>query len=355
MSPAGKRTPVSRRNFGTSARAAAGWPGDVDLPGELERLLAQIPHGRFTTYGHLARALGDVKAARWVGQYLLEHHHHRRCHCHRVVRLTGEPGLYIDGDPAAKLDKLSREGIAIREGLLDVTLAFDEFESPAPLASLMAFQLSVPQRLGLRPGGRLLRTVAGIDAAYSPGGEAVGAYVLVDADTQETVWSTTVTAPATFPYISGYLAFRELPLMLRAWQAACGAGHAADAVIIDGNGILHPRRAGIAACFGLLADVPTVGIGKKLLCGSADIKSARGEPAPVVHHDEVIGAAVKCRAASRPIYVSPGNRIDLDGAVQIVQRLFRDHRLPEPLHRADRLSKSAARMPQIAKRRSGRS
>jgi deoxyribonuclease V len=284
-----------------------------------------------------------VKAARWVGHYLLEHNHHRGCHCHRVVRQTGDPGLYIDGDPAAKLDRLSREGVVVREGQLDVTRAFDEFDSSAPLAQLMAFQLNVPQRLRLRPRLRSVRTVAGIDAAYGPGGEAVGAYVLVDADSQETVWSTTVTAPAAFPYISGYLAFRELPLMLRAWEAARESGYAADAVLIDGNGILHPRRAGIAACFGLLADVPTVGIGKKLLCGSADAKSARGEPVPVVNHDEVIGAAVKCTVASKPIYVSPGNRIDLDGAVHLVQRLFSGHRLPEPLHRADRLSKSTAR------------
>jgi deoxyribonuclease V len=315
----------------------------VDLPRELERLLAQIPRGCFTTYGHLARALGDVKAARWVGQYLLEHNHHRRCHCHRVVRLTGEPGLYIDGHPAAKLDRLSREGVAIREGVLDVTRAFDEFESSSPLASLTTFQLSVPGRLRLGPPSRSLRTVAGIDAAYAPGGRAVGAYVLLDALTMETIWSTTVTAPATFPYIPGYLAFRELPMMLRAWETAREAGYAADAVIIDGNGVLHPRRAGIAACFGLLADVPTVGIGKKLLCGSADIKSARGEPVPVVHHDEIIGAAVKCTAGSKSIYVSPGNRIDLDGAISLVRRLFVNHRLPEPLHRADRLSKSVAR------------
>jgi deoxyribonuclease V len=310
----------------------------------LERLLSQIPRGRFTTYGHLARALGDVAAARWVGQYLLDHPHRRGCHCHRVVRLTGEPGLYMDGEPAAKLERLRREGVPICDGRCDVGLAFDEFDSSAPLVSLTAFQLSVPQRLKLRAGSRPVRTVAGLDAAYLPDGDAAGGYVLVDADTLETVWSTTVTAPATFPYISGYLAFRELPLMLRAWEAAREAGFAADAVIIDGNGILHPRRAGIAACFGLLADVPTVGIGKKLLCGRVDLNGMRAdETRPVLHNDQLIGAALKCTNSSRPIFVSQGNRIDLDGAVTLVRRLFVDHRLPEPLHRADRLSKSAAR------------
>jgi deoxyribonuclease V len=316
----------------------------VDLPRALERLLAQIPRGRFTTYGHLARALGDIAAARWVGLYLLEHPHRAGCHCHRVVRLTGEPGLYAGGDAAEKLKRLRGEGVSVRDGRLDVSQAFDAFTSPAPLAALMEFQLSVPRRLQLKARSKSIKTVAGIDAAYRPDGEAVGEFVLVDADSLETLWTTTVTAPATFPYISGYLAFRELPLMLRAWEAAREAGYAADAVIIDGNGILHPRRAGIAACFGMLADVPTVGIGKKLLCGSVDLKVMRAaETRPVLHNEEQIGAAMKCTDSSRPIFVSPGNRIDLDGAVKLVRRLFVDHRLPEPLHRADRLSKAAAR------------
>src|SRR5690606_4621112 len=77
-----------------------------DLPAELERLLAQIPAGRVTTYGDLARALGDVKAARWVGEYLLEHPHPDACTCHRVVRKEGEVGLYIAGDPAEKVSRL---------------------------------------------------------------------------------------------------------------------------------------------------------------------------------------------------------------------------------------------------------
>jgi deoxyribonuclease V len=132
--------------------------------------------------------------------------------------------------------------------------------------------------------------------------------------------------------------------MLQAWRSACAAGFAPDAVLIDGNGILHPRRAGIAACFGLLADVPTIGIGKTLLCGRVDCESVTvSEPQPVVHENQLIGMAVKSTDGSRPIFVSPGNRVDLNGAVDFVRRLFAGHRLPEPLHRADRLSKSAAR------------
>jgi deoxyribonuclease V len=186
--------------------------------------------------------------------------------------------------------------------------------------------------------------VAGIDVAYIAPHEAVGAVVVVDARSMETVWFTTVRAPVTFPYISGYLAFRELPVMLQAWNSLCGSGQRIDAVFIDGNGFLHPRRAGIASCFGLLADVVTVGVGKKLLCGRVDLdRMTADDQRPVLDHGDLIGIAVKCRDESRPIFVSVGNHIDVASAATLAKQLMSDHRLPEPLQRADRLSKDAVR------------
>ena len=85
-----------------------------DLPGALRHLLAQIPAGRVTTYGDLARALGDVRAARWVGEALARDHEHTAdCACHRVVRSTGEVGLSIDGTTARKARRLKAEGISV--------------------------------------------------------------------------------------------------------------------------------------------------------------------------------------------------------------------------------------------------
>lgn len=317
---------------------------DCDLPADLAALLRQVPRGRVTTYGLLAQALGDPAAARWIGARLLDHPHSARCRCHRVVRSNGEAGLYIAGDSRTKLERLRREGVRIVDESVDLTDPFHQFDSTRPLARLSEFQRTVPTRLVLIPMRRAVRYVAGIDAAYVTSGEAVAAAVLIDARSMETVWSTTVQAPATFPYISGYLAFRELPVMLQAWDALRESGQTVDAVLIDGNGFLHPRRAGIASCFGLLADVVTVGVGKKLLCGRVDLEEMTAtDERPVIDHDDVIGIAVKCRHESRPIYVSPGNHIDLASAAELARALMTDHRLPEPLQRADRLSKDAVR------------
>lgn len=317
---------------------------DVDLAAELLRLLARVPYGRVTTYGVLADALGDRVAARWVGETLLHHPHGPDCVCHRVVRKNGEPGRYIAGDAAAKLRRLINEGVAIENGRATLSGLYVDFDSSAPLRRLHEFQISVPAQLDLRPCRGRVERVAALDVAYVSPDEAVAACVVADAHTQEVLASHTRRTPVTFPYISGYLAFRELPALLALWREATADGPIADVVLIDGNGILHPRRAGIAACFGLLADVPTIGVGKSLLCGRVDVQGLRaGETRPVIDRDDVIGLAVKATDRSRPIFVSPGNHCDLEQAAAIVQQLFAGHRLPEPLHRADRLTKQAVR------------
>lgn len=295
-----------------------------------------------TTYGDLARALGDKAAARWVGTWMLDHPHEADCPCHRVVRATGEPGLYIAGGPDAKLTRLRDEGVAVRDGRVDPAAHVPELRSTSPLRALSEFQVSVPRRLTLSPLQRPPGLVAAIDVAYAAPGIGVVAFVLLDPDSLETQWQQTRELPVAFPYISGYLAFRELPLMLEAWRTATAAGMSADVVFIDGNGYLHPRRAGIASCFGLIADVPTIGIGKSLLCGRVDLNEmTAADRRAVIHDEELIGVALKSKDDSSPVFVSPGHRIDFDGAADLTRRMMGRHRLPEPVHRADRLSKRA--------------
>jgi len=316
---------------------------DLDLPAELWRLIAQIPIGRVTTYGALADALGDRVAARWVGERLMDHAHDAGCCCHRVVRARGEPGLFIAGADA-KLSRLASEGIPIENGRASLDRLFTGFDCTAPLQRLKDFQHDVPARLDLRRFRGAVRRIAALDMAYISPSMAVAVGVIADAASLETISTLTINAPVTFPYITGYLAFRELPALLSLWDQMQATALPADLVLIDGNGSLHPRRAGIASCFGLLADIPTIGIGKSLLCGRVDVQRLHaGDSRPIIDRDELIGLAVKSTDRSRPIFVSAGNHVDIPQAAQLVQRMFAGHRLPEPLHQADRLTKSEAR------------
>lgn len=310
-----------------------------DLEQELRTLLAKIPRGRVTTYGELARALGDLRAARWVGEYLLDHPHSARCACHRVVRTTGEIGKFIGGDTAEKRALLVAEGLAIRDGVvgLDPQLQSADFGVSPPLAPLIEFQEDVRQRVRMSSLPFEPELACGLDVAYRTDGTAVGAAVLLRLDDLSVVWQGTRRMPSRFPYIPGYLAFRELPMLLALWDEARSHASSATVCFVDGNGRLHPRRAGVASCFGVVADVPTIGIGKSLLCGRIEASGSGG--ARVVHEGEEIATVMEPRAGGKPIYVSVGDRITLEEATTLVRRTLAGRRLPAPIALADRLSK----------------
>lgn len=315
-----------------------------DLRAELRDLLLQIPTGSVSTYGDVADALGDRSAARWVGEALLDHPHDSSCLCHRVVLRTGEFGRYISGDPHDKRDRLRGEGVpSIGERADLQNCRFTGFQSSQPLRRLLGLQSAVADAVRQKSYPNAPPEVAGVDVSYGPR-EAVAVYAVVDTATGRLVRSSAVRLPARFPYIPGYLSYRELPLLLELLSTVAENETPADVILVDGNGILHPRRAGIAANFGTITGLRTIGVGKKLLCGRVDLDGlAPGDAAPIEYHDDVLGAAIVNTAESRPIFVSPGNRIDVAGAVRIARSCFFAHRLPEPLYWADRLSREAAR------------
>jgi deoxyribonuclease V len=351
---------------------AACFPPLPDLERCLRELLAQAPAGRVTTCGALAEALGNRIAARWVGHFALHHRHDARCTCHRVVRVGGELGGYVAGSHAAKAKRLAEEGVQLPGGVVDLErFGFQDFVSDRPLEKLRLIQEDIQKQISLRPRRRMPKLVGGVDVAYPNAAEGVAAYALVDTETAELVWSATVRRGVAFPYISTYLSFREIPILLDLLDAVRSAGRMAEVLLVDGSGILHHRHAGIASHLGVAASVPTIGVTKKLLCGQVDIKAmAAGESRPVLHsyrtphaprevgrhnedrtphaprevgrhnEDRPIGVAIRPTAGSlRPIFVSPGHRVDLAFAEQLVRRLLRGRRLPEPLYWADRLSR----------------
>ncbi len=173
------------------------------------------------------------------------------------------------------------------------------------------------------------RLLAGIDVSVSRfGGTATAAVVVLDYPGLEVVEVQTARGEPGFPYVPGLLSFREAPLAL----AACAKLNATpDLVIVDGQGIAHPRRLGLASHLGLLLDVPTIGCAKSRLCGQHhEPGDEAGSHAELTDNGEVIGAVLRTRAGVKPVYISTGHKIDLDGAIHWTLKLSRGYRLPEP-------------------------
>ena len=313
-----------------------------DLACRLHELIAQVPAGRVTTCGALAEALGNPIAARWVGQFTLDHRHTAGCPCHRVVRAGGRLGPYIDGSEKAKARRLAAEAVEVGQDPVDLTrYGFERFVSDRPLEELRRVQEALLDEVSLKPRRRIPKLVGGVDVSYPDPGEGVAAYALVETDTGRLVWSTTVRRRVAFPYITSYLSFRELPILLELIDVVRAAGRISQVVLVDGTGILHQRRAGIATHLGVVASLPTIGVTKRLLCGQVDLEGMQPEESrPVVYQDGLIGVALRTSPRSRrPIFISPGHRLDVAFAERLVRRLLAGHRLPEPLYWADRLSR----------------
>jgi deoxyribonuclease V len=317
-----------------------------DLAETLRGLIGQVPAGRVTTCGALAEALGNAVAARWVGHYLLHHAHGLACPCHRVLRAGGALGEYVAGGPEAKARRLAAEGVEVRGETVDLDrFAFGRLTCDRPLERLRRVQEALVAKVSLRAPRRLPKLVGGVDVSYPAAGRGVAAYALVELEGARLAWSTTIRRRVVFPYVTSYLTFREMPILLELLEEVRAAGRLADVLLVDGSGILHPRHAGIATHLGVAGGIATIGVTKKLLCGSVDLAHMEPEASrPVVHEGRVIGAALRPTAGSRrPIFVSPGHRVDLARAEWVVRRLLTGRRLPEPLYWADRLSRAAGR------------
>lgn len=138
--------------------------------------------------------------------------------------------------------------------------------------------------------------------------------------------------PLAMPYIPGLLSFREVPIALAAYEQL---KQKPDLLIVDGQGRAHPRRFGVACHLGVLLETPTIGCAKSILVGHhPPLPPERGQMAPLIHHDEIVGYALRTKDRVNPVFVSCGNRISLESAVRWVLDCARGYRLPEPTRQA---------------------
>ncbi len=198
----------------------------------------------------------------------------------------------------------------------------------------VAIQQALRREVIARDGGPgPFRHVAAMDVSYGRGSPWIYAGIVVlRLPGFELVEQIGVRHRAGFPYVPGLLSFRESPAGLAAWERL---RIRPDCLICDGHGYAHPRRFGLACHFGLLVDLPTIGLGKSVLVGAFEPPgSARGSVSDLVDGGEVIGAAVRTRQDARPVFVSVGHRISLGRAVSTVLACAPRCRIPEPVRRA---------------------
>jgi len=178
-----------------------------------------------------------------------------------------------------------------------------------------------------------LDLIAGADVSYSKKDDAFfAAVVVLKLPELEEVERATAVGRVKFPYIPTLLSFREAPILLKAFEKL---SHIPDAVIFDGQGIAHPRRMGLAAHMGLILDLPSVGCAKKKLIGTYNpLGEEAGDYSPLKYRGRVVGVALRTRKGTKPVFVSPGHKMDLPGAIQLVMTTSKGFRLPEPTRRA---------------------
>ena len=175
--------------------------------------------------------------------------------------------------------------------------------------------------------------IAGADISFNKFSSTIYAGIVVmtfpELKVVEEAW---VVTESRFPYIPGLLSFREIPAIAEVWTQL---KHLPDVVVLDGQGIAHPRRMGIASHFGLLADCPSIGCAKSVLVGTFDeLGNTKGSFANMYHKEEVVGAALRTKTGVKPVYISIGNKITLSDALQIMLRCSNKYRIPEPTRQA---------------------
>jgi deoxyribonuclease V len=204
------------------------------------------------------------------------------------------------------------EAIKIQESLCEQVITEDRFSEP-------------------------IRYVAGVDMGFEADGTISRAAVAVLSFPDLQVVETTLAhRPTSFPYIPGFLSFREIPAVLDALEKIQTTP---DIILCDGQGIAHPRRLGIASHLGVILDMPTIGVAKSLLIGKhQELSETRGSWQPLIHKGETIGAVLRTRIGVKPLYISSGHRISLPTAIDYVLRCTPKYRLPETTRIADKLA-----------------
>jgi deoxyribonuclease V len=202
------------------------------------------------------------------------------------------------------------------------------------------FQNSLKEKVRILPLERSPRYIAGVDASASHN-KIIGVASLFSFPELMSLEDSYEIMDVSFPYIPGFLSFREGPAIIGALRKL---KRRPDVILADGQGIAHPRSAGIASHIGVLLDIPAIGCAKSRLVGVyQEPGKERGDRSSLLYGGAIVGAVLTTRRGVRPLFVSAGHRITREESVEIVLHCANRFRLPEPLRRADHISRELRR------------
>ncbi len=202
----------------------------------------------------------------------------------------------------------------------------DMFPCDFSRESLIAVQKLIAEKAIIKDDFGKLRLIAGVDQAFMDD-RIISGIVILDYKSLEVVERVYSTLIVDFPYIPTFLSFREGSAIVNTFKKL---KLIPDILMVDGAGINHPRSAGLATHVGVALDVPTIGITKRILCGSGEEPSLVGEANPLIYKGRIVGWLLKSSKRGRAIVIAPGHRVSLDSSLLITKATLRSHKLPEP-------------------------
>ncbi|AKD02363.1 deoxyribonuclease V [Pontibacter korlensis] len=214
---------------------------------------------------------------------------------------------------------------------------YRRFDAPPPdpkvLQELTELQRQMQERIIIQKPDFNLKLIAGCDSSFIGEDTILSAFILLTYPELEVVEKVWHYGPVELPYIPGFLAFREAPNLLKAYEKL---QQKPDMIMVDGHGISHPRRLGIATHLSLHLNKPTMGVAKKVLVGKyTEPAATKGSVSPLVYKDEVIANVLRTKDNIKPVFVSPGHLMDLESATEIALNCATKYKLPEPTRLAD--------------------
>ena len=210
-----------------------------------------------------------------------------------------------------------------------------KLEFPKSINEAKTFQRMIADQLVIKDSFSKISTLGAFDISYKQD-KAFTAGIIIDMETEEILEENTLKGDILFPYIPTYLFLREVPHFISLYDKITVKP---DLILIDGHGIAHPRSTGSATVFGVLANIPSIGVAKKPLRFFEYKKTGTKNLEKIILKDKFVGYKYQSNTNWKPVYISPGNLVSVESSFKLVNKFFKKrYKLPMPLHKAHNLA-----------------